>query len=155
MNARKVPAEAMIQKMFCQRSVILVPAISSAVISTIMNRPPRKIHVWSAWNLSPHVIKLLLWKTMPDRTSVGPSANTGKYRAQNVAPIMAENAAPKLDTVASGGDRIRLTQTESPPGRGIDDAMSAIMMTTGMVITREDSGALPKAAPRKGEGRKK
>ena len=76
-----------------------------------MNRPPRKIHAWSVWNRSPQVIRSLLWKKMPNVTSVGPSANTGKYRAQNVAPIIAENAAPKLDTVASGGDRIRLTQT--------------------------------------------
>ncbi len=111
MNARNVPAVAMIQKMFWKRNVTFVPKISSAVISRIMNRPPRKIQTLSVWNRLPQVIRSLLWKKMPKVTSVGPSANTGKYRAQNVAPIMAENAAPKLDTVASGGDRIRLTHT--------------------------------------------
>jgi len=40
-----------------------------------------------------------------------PERALGKYLAQNVAPIIADNAAPKLDTVASGGDRMRLTQT--------------------------------------------
>src|SRR5260370_17464977 len=115
MNARNVPAVAMIQKMFWKRNVTFVPKISSAVISRIMNRPPRKIQTLSVWNLLPQVIRSLLWKKMPKVTSVGPSAKTGKYRAQNVAPIMAENAAPKLDTVATGGARTPPPPPHAPP----------------------------------------
>src|SRR5258708_39438388 len=122
MKAREVAADAMIEKMFCQRSVTFVPKISSGVISRIMNRPPRKIQTWSVWNRFPQVIRSLLWKKMPKVTSVGPSANTGKYLAQNVAPIMAENAAPKLETVASGGGRSRRGHTHAQPPRGMFDA---------------------------------
>ena len=44
MKAKKGPTEAMIQKVFCQRNVVRVPAIRMAVISAIMAKPPRKIH---------------------------------------------------------------------------------------------------------------
>src|SRR2546425_6191839 len=110
-KAMKVPTEAITQNQFCHRRVGLVPAIRIAVISTIMANPPRNTHRSWVWKLLPHRISVLLLKKMPSVTSVGPRANTGKYRAQNVAPIIAEKAAPKFDTVARGGVRIRLTHT--------------------------------------------
>src|SRR5258706_10431364 len=140
MNARNVPAVAMIQKMFWKRSVTFVPRISNAVISRIMNRPPRKIQTLSVWNRLPQVIRSLLWKKIPNVTSVGPSANTGKYRAQNVAPIIAENAAPKLDTVASGGGRKRAAHTQAPPRRGQREALSPITITRGIFVPHEITG---------------
>ena len=65
----------------------------------------------SVWKLLPHRISVSLWKKIPKVTRDGPRANTGKYRAQKVAPIIAENAAAKLETMASGGLRMRLTHT--------------------------------------------
>ncbi len=59
----------------------------------------------------PAVTRAWLLKIVPSVTSTGPTANTGKYRAQNVAPMIAEKAAPKLETSAAGGLRMRLTQT--------------------------------------------
>src|SRR2546426_692 len=111
MKARKVPTEAITQNQFCHRRVGLVPAIRIAVISTIIANPPMNTHNWWVWKLVPHRTSVVLSKKIPSVTRVGPRANTGKYRAQNVAPIIAEKAAPKFDTVASGGERIRLTHT--------------------------------------------
>ena len=76
-----------------------------------MAKPPMKIHRLSSWKRVPQSTRLWLSKKTPRVTRVGPRANTGKYRAQKVAPIMAEKAAPKFETVASGGVRMRLTQT--------------------------------------------
>ncbi len=76
-----------------------------------MNRPPAKIQAGSVWNFVPTSIRPWLSNVTPSVTRIGPSAKTGKYRAQKVAPIIAERAAPKLLTRASGGERMRLTQT--------------------------------------------
>jgi len=80
-------------------------------MSSTMTIAPRKIHQFFVWKLFPQRTSVLLLKKMPRVTRIGPRAKTGKYLAQNVAPIMAEKAAPKFDTVASGGFRMRLTHT--------------------------------------------
>src|SRR5438093_505337 len=98
----KVPREATIQNTFCQRNVVFVPAIRIRVMTTIIESAPQKIHQFSVWNRPPQSTSALLLKKIPSVTSVGPSVKTGKYRAQNVAPIMAEKVAAKFDTVASG-----------------------------------------------------
>ena len=113
-NARNVPTVAMMKNVFCQRNVDLVPAISTIVSRAIIAKPPRNTQTWcSFWSLKlwPQSIRVWLLVTAPIETSTGPSAETAKYRAQNVAPMSAERAAAKLLTTASGGDRIRLTQT--------------------------------------------
>ena len=59
----------------------------------------------------PHSTIVGLSKKTPSATRTGPSAKTGKKRAQKVAPIIAESDAAKFEIIASGGDRIRLTHT--------------------------------------------
>ena len=110
-KATNVPSMAMIQNAFCQRKVVFTPAIRIAVISTIIDRPPTKIHSFFVWKFVPHSTIVGLSKKTPSATRTGPSAKTGKKRAQKVAPIIAESDAAKFEIIASGGDRIRLTQT--------------------------------------------
>ena len=110
-NATNVPNVAMIQKAFCQRNVVFRPAIRMAVTRTIIDTPPRKTHSFFVWKLVPHSTSVELSNRTPSDTRMGPRAKTGKNRAQNVAPIIADSAAAKLLTIASGGARIRLTQT--------------------------------------------
>ena len=110
-KATKVPSIAMIQNTFCQRKVVFTPASRIAVISTIIDRPPTKIHSFFVWKFVPHSTIVVLSKKTPSATRTGPSAKTGKNRAQKVAPIIAESDAAKFEIIASGGDRIRLTQT--------------------------------------------
>ena len=110
-NARNVPTDAMIQKTFCQRKVVRVPAMSTSVRSRIIEKPPMNVQTLSVWNRVPHSVSTGMLNSTPRLERTGPSARTAKYRAQNVAPIRAESAAPKLETRASGGDRMRLTQT--------------------------------------------
>ena len=103
---------AMIQKTFCQRKVVFTPAIRIDVISTIIDRPPTKIHSFFGLEVrAPFDHRGVVEEDAERRRGSGPSAKTGKNRAQKVAPIIAESAAPKLEIMASGGDRIRLTQT--------------------------------------------
>ncbi len=111
MNATNVPTVAMIQNVFCQRNVVLIPEIRIRVMTMIIASPPRKIHRLSVWKLVPQSTIVWLSNSTPRPTRTGPSAKTGKNRAQKVAPIMADNAAAKFEIMASGGERMRLTQT--------------------------------------------
>ena len=52
-NARNVPTEAMIQKTFCQRKVVRVPAMSTSVRSRIIEKPPMNVQTLSVWNRCP------------------------------------------------------------------------------------------------------
>src|SRR5438270_837517 len=111
MKDSRVQSDAIVQKMFWTRNVRFVPAIRIAVMARIITKPNTKIQPLSDCTWVPQLISVWLSNTVPSVTSTGPSANTGKYRAQNVAPMMAEKAAPRFETKAAGGDRIRLTHT--------------------------------------------
>ena len=52
-----------------------------------------------------------------------------------------------MEMRASGGARIRLTQTESPPVRGMLEASRAIMIRTGMLMIPEITVAVTMSAP--------
>ena len=101
----------MIQNAFCQRKVVRVPAMRTIVIRATIEKPPTKVQTLSVWKFVPHSVSTGMSSIAPRLVRTGPSAATAKNLAQNVAPIMAESAAPKLLISASGGLRIRLTQT--------------------------------------------
>ena len=74
MKARNVPAEAMIQKAFCQRKVVRRPATRMAPIRTTMTMAPTKTQWVSVWKLLPQSIRVWLLKVMPRVARIGPSA---------------------------------------------------------------------------------
>ncbi len=68
-----VPTEAMIQKTFCQRKVVLMPAMRITVIRAIIEKPPTKIQTPSVWKLVPHVDEgLVLEESRRASTRTGP-----------------------------------------------------------------------------------
>ena len=80
-KATSVPTIAITKKMFCQRKVVFVPAMRIAVMSAIIEKPPRKTHSWwSFWSLKlrPHSTSVWLPVTAPIETRTGPSAETAK-----------------------------------------------------------------------------
>ena len=77
-KARNVPADAMIQNTFCQRNVVLVPAMRTAVRRTIIESPPMNVHSLSVWNRVPHSVSVGMPSSAPRLVNTGPRARTAK-----------------------------------------------------------------------------
>src|SRR5580704_7780728 len=115
MKATTMPTMAIRNAPFCQRNVALVPKARITVCSRTMNSAAQIIQAWLVSNEDPQLIQVLLCARLPPATSAGPSANTEKNLAKYAAPSRPPMIMHRLEISASGGDRIRLTQTKSPP----------------------------------------
>ena len=99
------------QNVFCQRNVFLVPEIRIAVIHKIITMPPAKIQPLSVWIVGARRDQRVAVEDRSERDEHGADGEHREVPRPEGRADHRRERAPRFETIAAGGDRIRLTQT--------------------------------------------